>query len=195
MQTDRKKWTKFNTDWQRKWLDMNCHDPKLQVAADAIQDYIRRLSKDDRSNPTLVLVGENGSGKTHISRQLFQWTRHIATHLWTSGKWDHIPSYLLVLWSTAADAFKDGQYGSVRDMVESDILIVDDLGAEHDPSKSALNKFCQILSQRENKFNVITTNIRPDNWSDAFDTRVADRLLRGSVIVDLTGVKSYALRG
>jgi DNA replication protein DnaC len=90
------------------------------------------------------------------------------------------------------DDFKGGDYSVLGDMFEVDLLVIDDIGAEHDPSKSGVNKLCQILSRRETKFTVITSNISPAHWPERFDTRIADRLLRNSEVIELWSVPSYA---
>jgi DNA replication protein DnaC len=50
-----------------------------------------------------------------------------------------------------------------------------------------------VLSRREQQFTVITTNIAPDNWNTRFDIRIADRLMRNTNVVDLSGVPSFAV--
>ena len=111
-----------------------------------------------------------------------------------AGGWEiSIPSVLYVNWPEVVDGFKEGLYGVVQDCFESSLLIIDDIGAEHDPSKNAADKVCQILSKREHKFNVITTNVHQTSWSNKFDMRIADRLLRNSVVVDLSDIESHSL--
>ena len=82
----------------------------------------------------------------------------------------------------------------MTDCLESSLLVLDDIGAENDPWKIAADRLCQILSRRERKFTVLTTNIKPADWPVKFDGRINDRLLRNSCIVDLTGVPSFAMR-
>jgi hypothetical protein len=43
-------------------------------------------------------------------------------------------------------------------------LIIDDLGAGHDPSGVGTDKLCQVLSRREEMWTLITTNIMPVAW-------------------------------
>lgn len=81
------------------------------------------------------------------------------------------------------------------DAFENDLVILDDIGAETDQYKSGIpnDKLCQILSRREKRFTVVTTNIAPQNWMERFDGRINDRLCRNSVILDISGVPSYAI--
>lgn len=105
--------------------------------------------------------------------------------------WREFPRMLYVDWPHQVNEFKSGNYGLMQDMLSFGLLVLDDIGAEHDPSKNGTDHLCQILSQRERKFTVITTNIKPEFWPEKFDTRIADRLLRNSEVVRLFGVKSY----
>lgn len=143
----------------------------------------------------LVLVGESGCGKTHVARAIARYAAVAGFTALEKGRgktWsDHIPSSAFYAWSEITDGFKAGDYSTVQDMMDADLLVLDDVGAEHDPSKNATAKLCQILSRREKKFTVITTNIKPEEWPTSFDTRVADRLLRNSKIILLFGVESY----
>jgi len=82
----------------------------------------------------------------------------------------------------------------IHDAMDSDLLIVDDIGAENDPWKICADKLCQVMSRREKRFTVITTNIQPAQWAQVFDDRINDRLLRNSVVVDISNVKSYSIR-
>ena len=81
----------------------------------------------------------------------------------------------------------------MADACRADFLVIDDIGAESDRYKSgeAIDKLCQILSRREGMFTVVTTNVEPSNWSALLDARVADRLLRKSVVVDMFEVPSF----
>jgi len=92
------------------------------------------------------------------------------------------------------DGFKSFAYDVLDDLCRDEMVVLDDAGSEHDPSKMAADKFCQIIGQREKRFTIVTTNISPSDWGTKWDVRVADRLLRNSVVVDLTGAESYQAR-
>ncbi len=117
-----------------------------------------------------------------------------------SGAWDkggRVPSATFSRWAETVDDFKKdeklGRAGILPELMDADLLLLDDVGADDDPWKVGVNKLCQILNRRETKFTVITTNFPPDQWPQRFDTRIADRLLRNSEVVDLFGVPSYAM--
>jgi len=102
---------------------------------------------------------------------------------------------LFVRWPETTQEVDRGEYEWLfEEMMSVDLLVIDDAGAENDPWKKAANKLCQILSRREQKFTVITTNIKVESWPERFDTRIADRLFRNSQLVDLFGVESYSIK-
>jgi DNA replication protein DnaC len=151
------------------------------------------VNNTDRS--LLVLCGESGCGKTHTAKAIFRFAQLASLKAYETGKWElgRVPTSFFVSWPEATDGFKSGEYGAMEDMMKDDLIVLDDLGAEHDPSKNAVNKLCQVLSRRERKFTVVTTNIKPEEWSDRFDVRIADRLLRNSQVINLFAVDSYAM--
>lgn len=163
--------------------------------AEQAEKFCGRWFHNDRNISLLVLGGETGCGKTHTAKAIFRFAQVAAIKAYETGKWDlgKVPTSFFVSWPQATDGFKSGEYGLMDDMMQDDLLILDDLGAEHDPSKNAADKLCQILSRRERKFTVVTTNIKPEIWSSKFDIRIADRLLRNSRVVNLFSVKSYAM--
>lgn len=107
--------------------------------------------------------------------------------------WEKIPDTHFISWPRISDSFYKGEFGIVDDMLETDLLFLDDLGAERDPKLLAQDKLCQVLSKRERKHTVVTTNIQPQHWIERWEERIADRLLRNSVVIDLTEVPSFAV--
>ena len=182
--------------WQQKWLCLDVTHPQIQTLADEAERFAGRWFKNIPRPAMLVLAGNSGTGKTHVAEKVLNFCNQAAFTAFESGSWgeNHIPSSLYLSWPETTDAFKSGLYGVLQDCFTVDLLILDDIGAEHDPSKNATDKLCQILTRRENKFTLVTTNIIPSVWPERFDIRVADRLLRNSIIIDLTAVESYAMR-
>ena len=184
--------------WGKKWLGLDCYCARIQGLAVAAEKFCGRWFRNDRSKSLLILAGESNAGKSHVAGCIFKFALAAAMKAREHGNgatWpmDKVPSATFVRWPEVVDGFKNGEFGVVDDMMSVDLLVIDDVGAEHDPSKNATNKLCQVLTRREKKFTVITTNIPPENWPDMLDTRVADRLLRNSEIVNLFGLDSYAM--
>lgn len=188
--------TPCNTKWQQKWLGLDIVHPDIQRLADEAEAFCGRWAKNVREKSLLVIVGAYGSGKTHTARQIFKFCFCTAAYVFEKGKWgkDKVPSSLYIPWPEVVAHFMEKNFSIMESAFDSDLLVIDDIGAENDPFKIGADKLCQILSRRENAFTVVTTNIAPENWTERFDGRVNDRLLRNSVIVDISGVGSYAMR-
>jgi DNA replication protein DnaC len=183
------------TAWQRKWLAMETTHAKLQWLATESERFCKRFLNRTRAKRQFVIQGDSGNGKTHVARRIQSWARHMSMFVYDGlMTWDKPPTVMFVSWPSVADGFKEGEFGILKDLLETDLLIIDDLGAESDKSQIACDKLCQVLSHRSEKhWTVITTNIGPEMWPAKFDQRVADRLIRDSVFIELNGVPSYAL--
>lgn len=174
------------TNWQRNVLRLEIYHPMIQTLASAVEKLASKWIRRSQDACLLVVSGDPGCGKTLCARRLHQWALKMRPY--------DLVGVSFHRWPEICDGFKRGEYGVVNDMLTDSLLIIDDLGAEHDPSKVGMDKMCQILSRRERKCTMITTNIQPVAWRERFDARVEDRLFRKSVIVDLFGVESYSMR-
>jgi DNA replication protein DnaC len=102
---------------------------------------------------------------------------------------------MLVGWAILCDETE--KFGSDVDSWkyanESDVAFIDDIGAEGDRYKNNVGTelLRRLLEERRDRYTMITTNVPADMWATRWDARVADRLLRGSVVVDLSGVPTW----
>lgn len=181
--------------WQQKWIDLEVTHKTIQEAADASESFCGRWFRNNPHPGLLVLSGASGTGKSHIANAIFRFCIGAAMSSFDTKVWGEsdVPQSAFIRWPEAADAFAEKHFGLMEDAISHSLTILDDIGAEQDPWNICKDKLCQILSRRENKFTVITTNILPAAWPERFDTRISDRLLRNSVVVDLSDVKSYAV--
>lgn len=142
----------------------------------------------------LLLLGENGTGKTHCADAMHRWVSavgHGKTWFPTPGVRASLQS-LYWHWPALLDSLKGGQWDLVEDCMNVPCLIIDELGGGHDPSGVGTDKLCQILSRRETMWTLITTNILEPSWETKFDRRVASRFFRNSTHVDLSNVPDYS---
>ncbi len=183
----------LRTAWQRRWLGLEVTHPRVQALADAAERLCARwFAQAPEPTRLLVAMGNPGCGKTHCARKVYQWARQTAFTAWEGGHWSQVPDALFLHWPTVCDDFKNGHFTAFDDWCRVTLLILDDAGAEHDPSKMAAAKLCQLLTRRARLWTFLTTNLQPDTWETGFDARIADRLLRHSQLCDLTPVPSYA---
>jgi DNA replication protein DnaC len=184
----------LKTEWQRRWLRMEVTHPKIQELADAIAEFAKSFFFNATCR-NLVLVGNSGCGKTHAAKRLRAWATVNAAAAFDTRLWDKkgaYPEALFVSWPEVTEGYYAGRFDVTHEFFQTDLLFLDDIGAERDPKQLATDKLCQILSKREKRFTVITTNIQPEHWLTRWDERIADRLLRNTLVVDLTAVPSYA---
>jgi DNA replication protein DnaC len=184
----------LRTEWQRRCLGLKVTHPKIQAAADACAKLASAIARNDALVPTLVLCGSPGCGKTHLAKRMAAWGRANAFAI-HEKHWQFKRAPLSVSffsWPEVCDGFKEGFYGVLRDLCEDTFVILDDIGADHDPSRNGADKLCQILSRRESKWTILTTNIAPEWWADKWDARIEDRLLRRSTVIDMSDVPSFA---
>jgi DNA replication protein DnaC len=186
---------KCSSKWQEKWLRLNVVAPEIQTLATAAESFCGRWYSNTPERTLLVIVGSFGSGKTHTAKAIHKFCVSASISAFETKKWgEHrFPTAAYISWPEAASAFAEKQFGLMEDAMENDLVILDDIGAENDPWKVSADKLCQILSRREKKFTVVTTNIPPVNWFEKFDGRINDRLMRNSVVCDISKVPSYAM--
>lgn len=181
--------------WGKKWLKLDCHDPRLENLAFKAEKFCGRWFRFNPNPSLLVMAGEPNSGKTHTAKRIAAWAQAAAMKAFDDGlgkTWKRLPSVVYLNWPEVVDSFRENFTGTMDDMLSAGLLVLDDVGAEYDPTQNATNKLCQILTRREKEFTVITTNVNPISWADKFDARICDRFLRNSEVVDLFGVRSYA---
>lgn len=163
--------------------------------ADAAQKWASEWFHGTKSKPMLVLVGDPNCAKTHTARALYRFCRAagIAAYEKRGMPAVSVPSPRFMRWPELFHGNPSWADAALEDAFSADPLFIDDIGAEHDPSRIGVSFLCQILSRREWEHTLVTTNIQPEAWTERFDARVADRLMRYSNVIDLTGVESYAL--
>lgn len=102
------------------------------------------------------------------------------------------PSVCFVSWPEIVDGFKRDEWMVLEDMQAASLLIVDDIGAEHDPSKIGLEKLYVLLNRREYSWNMFSTNVSREHWKEKFERRIASRLYRNSEHIDLSQVPDFS---
>lgn len=172
---------------------MEVTHPAIQTLASNLEAFAGRWFRRTVANPLLVITGLPGCGKTHTLEKLATFARAAAVPAWEQRKWRAgPPSIAFLRWPEMMVSISEGYELMVQDACDAGLLLLDDIGAENDPWKKGADRLCQILSRREEKFSIITTNVESSAWAKVFDRRIADRLCRQSVIVDLHEVPSYA---
>lgn len=185
--------------WIRRWLRMELNHYQLKVAVNQIHDFCANYSKNPARGNTVVIFGENGSGKTHLAKAVSRWQRNIKHMLKpvldeASNEFT-IPACCFVRWADIVDGFKNREgdgFAVIDDLKSCSLLIADDVGSDHDPSGIGVEKLYTILNSREFRWNLITTNYPPESWADRFERRVDSRLYRNAIHIDLSRVPDFS---
>jgi DNA replication protein DnaC len=188
MSTDESK-----SKWEAENIGLFQYHPKIAEMTAACREFAGRLYRNQRENRQLVLVGDSGCGKTHAARAILWWWRNAAFSAYAAGHWEAPGTTFYAEWPKLCLGFEEGQFGVIDDLCHTrGLVVIDDVGAEHDPFKKWADKLCQSLN-RDDRWRIVTTNIAPSEWGKRLDARISDRLIRNSVVVNLTGVPSYAV--
>jgi len=188
-------------NWQQKWLKLELRDESTRKLAQAVESFCGRWFRNGAGTRVLVLAGRSGCGKTHAMKGAHRFARAAYATAAELAHWTWPPSVQWEQWPERARAIVEGGKGihmwdELVDAIEADLLFLDDVGAESDKYRSGetVDAMCQLLSRRERKWTLVSTNFMPEEWLTRFDGRVADRLWRNSLVCDLTDATSYSTR-
>jgi DNA replication protein DnaC len=174
--------------------------PSLSKLRDSIYTFCAGYANNPRRGKTVVIFGENGSGKTRTLKLVSQWAKAIAIKLPLVNREDMdnragLPWSHFEHWPDTLSKFKSlGDLSGVQDLIQCNLAIIDDIGAGHDPSGFANEQLYLVLCRREFRWNIISTNYPPDKWDTKFERRIASRLFRNAEHIDLSGVPDYSTR-
>lgn len=183
---------KRNLTWQDKWLKLERNHPQIDELADAVQFWCFDIVRNRKNMPLLLITGDNSTAKTHCLKRAFKYIRAVSMFGYECGRWPRPIDVQSFNWSHLTKTKDDLVLMSAA---ESDVLLLDDVGAEPDQYRSGepIERLRNLLGERESRFTMITTNIPPAMWTARWDARVNDRLLRNSRIIALN-MESYQTR-
>ena len=144
-----------------------------------------------RAKENVILVGASGTGKTHLAISLAI---------------KALDKDFTVYFSTVSDllynlhiAKADNSYiKKLKQLINFDLLILDELGFKQLPKYSTDDFFSLISKRYEQKATIITTNKDLSCWNDIFDepvlTRaIVDRVMHHACLFNIKG-KSYRMK-
>lgn len=136
----------------------------------------------------ITFCGPSGTGKTHLAKMLYQ-------HFMGASRFNidiDVANQKIVgntgqicNWRKLASELKGGSYDLIEDLCEDWYVVLDDVGAAHDPSGFIASALDRIVAGRARKWTVITCNFSLDEIAKRMDERIASRLIRdGNVVVE-----------
>lgn len=139
----------------------------------------------------IILIGASGTGKTHlaISFGIKALAREYSVYFST------VSDLLYNLHVSKAD---NSYHKKLKQLINYDLLILDELGFKQFPKYSSDDFFSVISKRYENKATIITTNKELSEWNDIFDEEmltkaIVDRLMHHATIFNIKG-KSYRMK-
>lgn len=129
--------------------------------------------KFHQNAPSVLMMGETGLGKTHLSLSIADVIMHKSFYALYSSSLD-------LFRTLQNEYFGKTEYdkNTMQIVLEADLVIIDDLGAEFD---SQFNSSClyNIINSRlnMNKPTIINTNMTPTEIERRYSSRVASRLM------------------
>lgn len=149
---------------------------------ESVLNYCKTYATDfSRRSPSLLLYGKTGLGKTHLS-------------LAVAGK--AVESGYGVIYTSAQNLFNklekekfgrsDGN--TEETILDCDLLIIDDLGAEF-TTQFTVSALYNIINSREleGKPTIISTNLTPEQLTSTYSERIASRILSNFVMLYFDG--------
>lgn len=137
----------------------------------------------------LTLIGPSGIGKTHLAHCMDQIARNqeeLVSHPTL------VSPIQFWFWPQFLDLLKDREFWRMRDLIECNFAVIDDIGSEQGTAFS-LEQLYRVVNGRIRKWTVFTSNI-PWREIAALDGRIASRLgRRGNEVVEVDAM-DYVLR-
>lgn len=183
--------------WVTKWLRVEITSPEVSRACEAVKRWCVGCARRNDTPRLLVITGNTGTGKTHLARCAQSYLDAVSVYAWEHGYWSRPMSTAWYPWPSTVEQLNDSSARSrwEQEMSSTTAVLMDDIGAEVDRYKTGhvTAILRNALDLRARRFTLVTTNIAPDAWTSTWDARVADRLLRDSVIVSLANTQSYSI--
>lgn len=169
---------RFSKSTFESFLDRNGSETAYKVAVKYVKTF------KDWNGESLMLWGEPGNGKTHLAAA-------IVNELSKKGYivvFQSVPELLQRIRSTFNSENKENETQIMRALLECDLLILDDIGAEK-TTEWVEEKLFNIIDGRYRKElpTLYTSNLEPKELKDQVGKRSYDRMVETSLTVKNEG--------
>ena len=154
--------------------------PKKRM--ESVLNYCKAYAADfSRRSPSLLLYGKTGLGKTHLSLA-------IAGNAVEEGYGVIYSSAQNLFNKLEKDKFGKADANTEEAILDCDLLIIDDLGAEF-TTQFTVSALYNIVNSREleSKPTIISTNLMLEQLTKAYGERIASRILSNYVMLYFDG--------
>ena len=146
----------------------------------------------------LTMFGRSGIGKSHIARGLYNWWKNSDECKGQQVNDDYgcIFHGAFKEWPLLATELRANKGGDdiILELMQEPFLVIDDIGAAADRTGFITGQLIVLLTQRMDKWTVITSNKSLEAVEKEIDGRIASRMIRGSNRCLAVDVVDYALR-
>lgn len=132
-----------------------------------------------------IFSGKTGRGKSHLAMSILKAVNEHATNDWKSCLFIAYYELLALIRNSYNDKTMDSEHVWVDRLIDVDVLVIDDLGAEIGAigSERTSNDFSnrmlyRILNGRQDKSTLITTNLSREQLRQKYDEKTISRLYR-----------------
>ena len=167
-------------------FDLSWYEGEAKVSAEFILRTAKSFAKNfGKVGDNLLLVGNTGTGKTHISTA-------IAKEIITRGFDVLYDSAQNIISDFEADKFKSGysaQYEpKAEKYLECDLLIIDDLGAEF-ANQFTVSCLYNLINTRKNRglSTIISTNLSAEELTTKYEGRISSRIIGEYTVLPFLG--------
>lgn len=151
-----------------------------RVALEACCDYADDFSRHRRDGRCMLLLGNVGTGKTHLGAALvnFLIDNHMVRAIYRT-----VGTILGDIRETFTNQVQGAEAYIMRQLIEADLLVLDEVGATK-KSEFELATLFSIINGRyeQGRPTVIISNLAPDELKDALGARCVDRVRENGCI-------------
>lgn len=173
------------------------HSSKLEAKRAAMKFVQEFQEIKDSDQHSLLFQGPYGLGKSHLAHAI---TKELTNKGFTAIYID-VPQ-LLQLFRDNIKKQNINENDLIKTISDCDLLILDDLGAEYIKKENgkeswAVDKLFQVLSARNGKAKVITTNYGSQGLIEKYGThggRIVSRMMMGTKVIKFEG-KDFRING
>lgn len=178
-------------------------DPTLVKALALTTEFVAAIKRQPfGSGYCLTLAGRSGNGKTMLARAVLAELLHTphghCAAVAPTVIRGHLQKFEAKFYDMrkVSDRFKPPHFdfSAVDQMEELSLTILDDMAADHDPSKVTASKVDRVLRSRSQRWTLITVNLGLAEIADKLDARIASFVIRDENKFVEIKAGDYALR-
>lgn len=188
------------TEWA-KFLEFTVDgDSRDQAQLSRMVEMTARFMKALKAGQSprwLSFLGTSGSGKTHLARKVWSWFKGSSffqpevnpetKEIFYPGSWIFWPNM-------ASELLNNSGYGRLEDLSNEKLIVLDEIGADRDPSGHIRDCLSRLLTARIGKWTILTSNKTLGDIERDIDARISSRIIRDENLVVDVNISDYAIR-